>query len=330
MSRRLTVSTRSRAEKFAASVTLRQLRYFIAVAETGKITAAATMVGISPSVITEAIAELEALSEATLFVRLPRGLELTYEGHGFLAHARGILSAVESAGAAVIRSDSDAQGRMTLAVTITVMGYFLAPLVARFQRMFPNIELRVVEAQRPEIEEGLLAGDFDVAVMLSSNLSDRKHFLSHTLVSSMRRLWLPAGHPLLHQDVVTLKDVALLPYIQLLIDDAEVSTANYWRRHNLRPNIAIRTESVEGIRSLIANGQGVTILSDMMYRPWSLEGDRIEVREVAATIPSLTTGVVWPRAASLNVAAQTFLNFCRTDGEVMRMQTHRNMPPPAA
>jgi len=190
--------------------------------------------------------------------------------------------------------------------------------------------MRVVEAQRPVIEEGLLAGDFDVAVMLSSNLSDRKHFLSHTLVSSMRRLWLPAGHPMLHQDVVTLKDVALLPYIQLLIDDAEVSTANYWRRHNLKPNISIRTESVEGIRSLIANGQGVTILSDMMYRPWSLEGDRIEVREVAATIPSLTTGVVWPRSGSLNVAVQTFLNFCRTDAEVMRMQTHRNMPPPAA
>lgn len=330
MARRLTVSARTRAEKFAASVTLRQLRYFIAVAETGKITGAATMVGISPSVITEAIANLEALAGAKLFDRLTRGLELTYEGHGFLAHARRILSAVEGAGMAVIRSDSDTEGTMTLAVTITVMGYFLAPLVARFQRMFPNIEVRVVEAERPAIEAGLIAGDFDVALMLSSNLSDRKHFLSHTLVNSLRRLWLPADHPLLHRDVVTLKDVAMLPYIQLLIDDAESSTANYWRRHNLKPNITIRTESVEGIRSLIANGQGVTILSDMMYRPWSLEGDRIEVREVSANIPSLTTGLVWPRSGQLSVGAQTFINFCRTDSEVMRMQSHRTMPPPAA
>jgi hypothetical protein len=47
----------------------------------------------------------------------------------------------------------------------------------------------------------------------------------------------------------------------------------------------MRTESVEAIRSLIAFRQGVTILSDMMYRPWSLEGSRIEVREVAANIP---------------------------------------------
>jgi DNA-binding transcriptional LysR family regulator len=324
------VTMRTRAERFAATVTLRQIRYFIAVAETGKVSAAAAMLYVSPSVVTEAIAELENLSETKLFTRQPRGLELTYEGHSFLAHARNVLSAVEGAGAAVLRSDSDAEGVVRLAVTITVMGYFLAPFIARFQRMFPNIEVRLVEAKRSEIEKGLLEEDFDLAVMLSSNLSDRKRFLTHTLVNSMRRLWLPSGHALLKNDVVTLKDVALLPYIQLLIDDAESSTADYWRRHKLAPNISIRTESVEAIRSLIANGQGVTILSDMMYRPWSLEGDRIEVREVAADVPMLTTGVVWPRAKQLNAPSQTFLNFCRTDSELMRAQSHRTMPPPSA
>ena len=330
MTRRETVASRSRAEKFAASVSLRQIRYFIAVAETGKISAAAHMIGISPSAVTEAVAEIEDLSGVMLFSRHPRGLELTYEGHSFLAHARNILSAVEQAGSAVIRSDSELDGRISLAATITVMGYFLAPLLARFQRMFPNIEVRVVEAKRSEIERGLLHEDFDLAVMLSSNLSDRKKFLSHTLVNSMRRLWLPSGHTLLKNDVVTLRDVALLPYIQLIIDDAESSTAVYWRRHKLAPNIVIRTESVEAIRSLIANGQGVTILSDMMYRPWSLEGDRIEVREVAADIPMMTTAVVWPRATQLSTASQTFLNFCRTDSDFMRTQSHRNMPPPSA
>lgn len=324
------VTMRTRAERFAATVTLRQIRYFIAVAETGKVSAAAGMLYVSPSVVTEAIAELEDLSEAKLFTRLPRGLELTYEGHSFLAHARNILSAVEGAGAAVLRSDSDVEGIVKLGVTITVMGYFLAPLLARFQRMFPNIEVRVTEALRSDIEKGLLRQDYDLAVMLSSNLSDRKKFLTHTLVNSMRRLWLPSGHALLKSDVVTLRDVALLPYIQLLIDDAESSTADYWRRHRLAPNIVIRTESVEAIRSLIANGQGVTILSDMMYRPWSLEGDRIEVREIAADVPMMTTGVVWPRATRPTAAARTFLNFCRTDSELMRTQSHRTMPPPSA
>jgi DNA-binding transcriptional LysR family regulator len=330
MNKRNDVEIRSAGEKFAASVTLRQIRYFIAVAESGKVSAAAAMVGISPSVITEAIGELEALTGVTLFRRHTRGLELTFEGRSFLAHARNVLSAVEGAGSSVIRADSEAQGSITLAATITVMGYFLAPILARFQRMFPNIEVNVVEKQRPAIQKGLLEEEFDLAVMLSSNLSDRHRFLSHTLVNSIRRLWLPPGHPLLHRDVVTLKEVALLPYIQLMIDDAELSTANYWRRHNLEPNIIIRTESVEGIRSLIANGQGVTILSDMMYRPWSLEGDRIEVREIAATVPVMTTGVVWPRGRTLTPAAQTFLDFCKMDSETARAQSHRMMPPPSA
>ena len=80
-----------------ALVTFRQIRYFIAVAESGKVSAAAAMLGISPSVVTEAIGELETLSRMKLFQRQPRGLDLTYEGHRFLAHSRNILSAVEGA-----------------------------------------------------------------------------------------------------------------------------------------------------------------------------------------------------------------------------------------
>ncbi|WP_420131450.1 LysR family transcriptional regulator [Rhodopseudomonas sp.] len=323
-------SKRSIAERFASSVSLRQIRYFIAVAESGKISAAAAMVGISPSVVTEAIATLEALSGTSLFTRLPRGLELTYEGHRLLAHARNVLSAVEAAGAAIVRPESDITGSISLGATITVMGYFIAPFLARFKRIYPNVEINVVEAQRPEIERGLLDGRLDIAVMLTSNLSERHRLLAHTLVSSMRRLWLPAQHPFLYRDVVTLADIAPLPYVQLLIDDAEASTANYWRKHGGAPNVVVRTESVEAVRSLIANRQGVTILSDMMYRTWSLEGDRIEVREVDADIPMMTTGVVWPRDRPLSTAAETFLGFCRMDSDLLRSQAHRTMPPPSA
>src|SRR5260370_21183430 len=84
--------------RFMASVTFRQIRYFVAVAETGKIGTAAAMVGISPSAVTEAIGELTAVSGMKLFERHPRGLTLTYEGHRLLAHCRNILSAVDSAG----------------------------------------------------------------------------------------------------------------------------------------------------------------------------------------------------------------------------------------
>ena len=309
-----------------ASVTLRHIRYFIAVAETGKISAAASMVGISPSVVTEAISELETLSRIKLFQRQPRGLDLTYEGHRFLAHCRNILSAVEGANHAMSRPDSEMAGTLKLATTITVAGYFLAPLLARFQSTFPNIQVNMVEGKRLEVEAGLMDGAYDLAVTLVSNLSNRKRFLSHTLVHSMRRLWLPPKHPLLSQEIITLADVAREPYIQLLIDDAEATTGAYWRAHNLQPNIVIRTKSVEAVRSLIAFRNGVTILSDMMYRPWSLEGDRIEVREVAANIPTMNTGLVWSRAHELSAEARAFIEFCRIEYDSGRLEIRRNMP----
>jgi DNA-binding transcriptional LysR family regulator len=284
------------------------------------------MVGISPSVVTEAIAELETLSGMKLFQRQPRGLDLTYDGHRFLAHCRNILSAVEGANHAMSRPDSEMAGSLTLATTITVAGYFLAPLLSRFQNTFPNIQVNVVEGKRLDVEAGLIAGDYDLALILVSNLSNRQSLLSHTLVHSMRRLWLPPKHPLLHQEIVTLADVARQPYIQLLIDDAETTTSAYWRAHNLQPNIVVRTESVEAVRSFIAFRNGVTILSDMMYRPWSLEGDRIEVREVAANIPTMNTGIVWSRAHELSAEARTFIEFCRIEYDSGRLEVRRNMP----
>jgi hypothetical protein len=64
----------------------------------------------------------------------------------------------------------------------------------------------------------------------------------------------------------------------------------------------------------------------MMYRPWSLEGDRIEVRDVAANIPTMNTGLVWPREGALSVAAKTFVEFCRIECESGRIGGRRNMP----
>lgn len=312
--------------RFMASVTFRQIRYFVAVAETGKISTAASMVGISPSAVTEAIGELTAVSGMKLFDRHPRGLSLTYEGHRLLAHCRNILSAVEGAGYAMVRPNSDITGAITLAVSITISGYFLPPLLARFHQRFPAIEVTIEEARRSDIETGLASGQYQLGLMLVSNLSPRTDLVSNTLVRSMRRLWLPPKHPLLDADVITLADVARQPYIQLMIDDAEASTHSYWRAHKLEPDIVARTESVEAVRGLVAFRKGVTILSDMMYRPWSLEGDRIEVRDVAANIPTMNTGLVWPREGALSVAARTFVEFCRIECESGRIGGRRNMP----
>jgi DNA-binding transcriptional LysR family regulator len=179
--------------------------------------------------------------------------------------------------------------------------------------MFPKVKVRVSERSRDVVEAGLVDGRFDLAVMLVSNLRSVDRLTSLTLVHSRRRLWLPPTHNLLEKEAISLADVAREPYVQLLIDEAAKTTSTYWSAHRVKPNVVFRTESVEAVRSLIASGNGVTILSDMVYRPWSLEGDRIEVREVAATIPTMNVGIAWPKFGTLGIAAQAFLDFCRME-----------------
>ena len=76
----------------------------------------------------------------------------------------------------------------------------------------------------------------------------------------------------------------------LTVDEASQTASRYWRPTGLRPNVMFTTSSVEAVRSMVADGMGVTILSDMVYRPWSLEGQRIELRNVAAEIPTMDVG----------------------------------------
>lgn len=293
-------------------LTLRQIRYFVAVAETGKVIAAASAVGISPSAITEAIDDLEATIGAQLYERQQRGIKLTHEGYRFLQHSRNILAAVSDATCALTASRPRVSGRLRLGTTVTVAGYFLARPLARFRRAFPNIELQVLEFRRSTIERQLANRQLDLTVMLVSNLARQDELAHETIVRSVRRLWTAANHPLLERDVVRLADIAELPYIQLLIDEAEKTTTSFWRRHGLQPRIVFRTESVEAVRSLVATGAGITILSDMVFRPWSLEGDRLEVRELSDEIPTMDVGLAW-RRGELNDPARAFVEFCRIE-----------------
>ncbi|TIN54862.1 MAG: LysR family transcriptional regulator, partial [Mesorhizobium sp.] len=71
----------------------------------------------------------------------------------------------------------------------------------------------------------------------------------------------------------------------------------------------LTTSSVEAVRSLVAAGMGVTVLSDMVYRPWSLEGQRIEVRGLVEPIPTMDVGLAWSRDRSIEPAAAAFRAF---------------------
>lgn len=291
-------------------VSLRHFRIFVAVAEAGQVSKAAAALFTSQPAVTEAIKTLESDVGVKLFSRHPKGVALTYEGTIFLQHARGVLAAAVDAMLAPQQVRHDMTGEITLACTHTVAGYYLSPQLARFRRIFPGIRVNLVELDRPEIARRIMTGEVDIAMCLTSPLRDAEQIETEVLVQSKRRLWLPANHPLLDKRRVTLSDVQSEPYIMLTIDDAEDTTQTYWCSAGFQPNVVFRTSSMEAIRNLVSAGQGVTILSDMVYRPWSLEGARLSATSLVDPIPGMDVGLAWRRDSELSRDTKAFFDVC--------------------
>lgn len=280
------------------SISLKQVKYFVATAELGQISRASRELSVSQSAVTAAIKELESTVGDRLFTRSSRGVELSPTGRRFLEGAYRILAAVEDA-LQPVESAGIATGILNVAATYTVMGYFLPHHLERLQRLYPNVDIRLHEQTRDSIEEGLLSGRFDIAVLLTSNVLNPE-LNTETLMRSKRRLWLPSGHALTRSDSVGFGDIARKPYIMLQVDEAAQTTHRYWQQTPFQPTISLRTSSIEAVRSMVANGQGITILSDMVYRPWSLEGRRIESIKMTDPIPQMEVGLAWSREREPN------------------------------
>lgn len=298
-------------------VSLRHFRFFVAVAETGQVSKAAAALFTSQPAVTEAIKKLETDMGVKLFHRSPKGVTLTYEGAIFLQHAQNVLAAAVDAMLAPQQVQRDMAGELTLACTHTVAGYFVTPLLSRFRRIFPGVKINLVEFDRPEIERRILSGEVDLAVCLLSPLQHGDEIETELLVRSKRRLWLPANHKLLDRRSISLSDIQSEPYIMLAVDDAEETTNAYFREAGLVPNVVFRTTSMEAIRNVVAEGFGVTILSDMVYRPWSLDGVRLAAASISDVIPGMDIGLAWNRSSGLSHDAKVFVDVCRSGSGIL-------------
>ncbi|MDW9404479.1 LysR family transcriptional regulator, partial [Pseudomonas soli] len=217
------------------SLTLRQVRYFVATAEIGQISQAAIHLNISQSAVTTAIKELEGMLGTLLFQRSAQGMSLTDAGRHFLNRAYVILRSVDDALNSPL-PDVRASGLLRVAASYTVIGYFLPHHLQRLEHWHPDVAIEVHERERQAIEQGLLEGEFDMAVVLTSNLT-HPDIVSKTLLNSERRLWLPSHHPLCEHSAVSLADVTQEPFILLTVDEAEQSAMRYWEHARQQPNV---------------------------------------------------------------------------------------------
>ena len=291
--------------------TLKQFRYFLAVSESGSVASAARMINIAQSALTSSILELEATLGTRLFERTSKGMVLTQAGHRFQASARKVISAVAEAG----RIDRDRPealtGSLTIGVTSLVAGYYLADLFARFQRSHPSVRVSVVEDSPLFLEHLLVNGEVDLAIMVTNGLGDPQALVVELLTSSPNRVWLSSSHPLAERTELTLAECADVPQVVLEADRVEGVLRAVWSRYGLHPDVLLRTSSLEAARSLVGKGAGITILPDVLYRPWTLDADHVEVRSLRDAVPSIDVGLVWRRGTRTRDVVGEFIGMAR-------------------
>jgi len=193
-------------------------------------------------------------------------------------------------------------------VTTLVAGYVLAELLARYRRAFPGASVTIVEDTREDLEHLLIGGELDAAAIILPDDRQNQALQSAVIEVSPYRLWLPLGHPLTKLQAVGAQALAEAPHILLATDEIAETAETRWRNLGIRPRVLMRTRSVEAVRSLVATGAGVAVLPDLAYRPWSLEGDKVEARPLEDAVAPATVGVVWRRGAAIPAALRGFLS----------------------
>jgi DNA-binding transcriptional LysR family regulator len=293
------------------NVTLRQFRYFIAVAESNSVASAARMVNIAQSAITKSIQELEDEIGVRLFDRTAKGMQLTPDGHRFLVKARKVQSAVVDATSLIQGGTKTLEGELNIGVSSLVAGYYLSELVARFRRSCPAVKLRLVEEKPEFLEHLLINGEVDVAIMLSSMLADRQALVSETLLRSPNQVWMAANHPLAELEEISLSQSAEHEHILLDADRISDQINTVWQRYRLKPTVLMSTTSLEALRSLVGQGAGIAVLPDFLYRPWTLESEHVDVRPLRDAVGTVDVGLVWRRGTVISAEAQEFISETR-------------------
>jgi DNA-binding transcriptional LysR family regulator len=293
-------------------ITLRQFRYFVAVAESGSVAAASRMLSIAQSALTKSMLELEGELGSALFERSSKGMALTAQGHRFLASARRVIAAV--ADATRLHADESRAGLagvLAVGVTSLVAGYYLSELFSRFRRNCPAVEVYVTEDAPRFLEHLLINGELDVAIMVSNALSEPQALVAVTLTRSPNRVWLPAHHALAAREELTLAECAACDQIVLEADRIDDLMKSVWARHQLKPRAILRTTSLEAVRSLVGAGAGIAVLPDFLYRPWTLDAEHVDVRPLRDAVPTVDVGLVWRRGSGLKPVASEFIELAR-------------------
>lgn len=242
---------------------LKQLEYFVRVAELGSFTRAALELDVAQPALSRQVRLLEVELRQTLLLRNGRGAVPTEAGKLLLDHGRGILYQVERAREDLGRLRGGLSGRVAVGLPSSVARVLTVPLTRAVREALPEARLSISEGLSSGLQEGLVAGRLDIVVLYNAQPSrelDLTPLLDEELLLVRAR---PAG---LHEDPpagpVELAEVAQLPLVIPTRPNAirmhvEAQMADI----GCRPNVALEIDGVSAILDLVLDGAGCAILS---------------------------------------------------------------------
>jgi LysR family transcriptional regulator, nitrogen assimilation regulatory protein len=242
---------------------LKQLEYFVRVAELGSFTRAAIELDVAQPALSRQVRLLEVELRQNLLVRNGRGAVPTEAGKLLLDHGRGILHQVERAREDLGRLRGGLAGRVAVGLPSSVARVLTVPLTRAFRETLPEARLSISEGLSSGLQEGLISGRLDIVVLYNAQPS-RELDVSPLMEEDL--LLVQARPPGLHEDPppgpIPLDEVARLPLVIPTRPNAirmhvEAQMADI----GARPDVALEIDGVSAILDLVLDGAGCAILS---------------------------------------------------------------------
>lgn len=290
--------------------TLRQLAAFVAVAETGTISAAAERVHLSQSALAAAVTDLEKALKVQLTVRRrARGVQLTPTGEAVLARAKLLLAQAGELEDDAVGAGGVIAGPLVLGCYPSLGPTILPSLLHEFTSRHPGVRVEFREDTQNRLRRQLDDGELDLAIVYDLYLSPE--WRTAPLLTRTPMVVLPPGHPLATAPgPLRLADLADEPMVLLDAPPSSDHAMEVCRQAGFAPRIAYRTQTYETARSFVGRGLGWTLLVQRPRLDVTYEGLEVVMRADLEPRPARVDIVVaWPRAATLSRASRAFVRF---------------------
>jgi LysR family nitrogen assimilation transcriptional regulator len=247
---------------------LKQLDYFVHVAELGSFSKAASLLSIAQSALSHKVRQLEVELKQTLLHRNGRGVTPTDAGRRLLVHARGILMQVARTRDQLAELGESPSGRIAVGLPATMCKLLTLPLVKGFRAGFPNASIGIMEGLSASIVEWITTGRVDIGMVFNPAPSPS---IEITPVHE-EPMYLVSRLPASGARTLPLKD---LPNHPLIIPSRP--NANRMRIEaqlaylGLKPSIAFEVDGIASLLDMVAAGYGSAVLPITSLRAYGLE-----------------------------------------------------------